>query len=79
MTSERRGAAGFDRALHPALHPGEMSGLFEASSGTAAAEDVRHLRAAGHGGRPSGLWDHLQRQPLEQARGRPMVVCEIWG
>jgi hypothetical protein len=69
VAAEGRGAAGLDRAHHPALHPVEMSGLFEAPSGTVAAEDVRHLQGAGHGGWPSGRRDHLQRQALERARG----------
>jgi hypothetical protein len=34
-----------------------------------SAEDVRHLQAAGQGGRTAAGRDYLQRQPLERARG----------
>jgi hypothetical protein len=69
VATERRGAAGFDRAHHPALHPVEMTGLFGEPTGAVAAEDLCHLQVAGHGRRSSAGRDHLQRETLERALG----------
>ena len=68
MPAERRGAAGFDRAHHPTLVAVEVLAARGAERGAVAAEDVRHLDAAGHVAAASGRRDHLELQLLQRAR-----------
>jgi hypothetical protein len=46
MTAQRGRAAGFDGAHDPALAAAQTAGMGLTVSGTAAAEDVRHLQRA---------------------------------
>jgi hypothetical protein len=78
VAAERGGAAGLDRAHHPAPHPVEMTGLRRARFTKMAAEDARpssspamaaSRQASGTTSsvsRSSGLWV------------RPMVTCKTW-
>jgi hypothetical protein len=78
VAAERRSTAGLDRAHHPALHPVEMAGLRRAPRGTMAAEDVRHLQGAGHGGAPQAGGTTSSVSRSSGLAVRPMVSCETW-